>query len=173
MTRTLHFAIEENQAEFGVPQSDTNNLDLRLNLLNEDWYVFNDCYGTSTEKSFVRYIHEIIDELKQKYDHVYLFRNERHLQIFNFPDGRAFEPDFVLFLIQSATENGLQVFIEPKGSHLVDKDEWKENLLLNIEDQHVIQLIQGQHNYIVTGMPFYTIENRNDFGERFREKILK
>ena len=46
--------------------------------------------------------------------------------------GRAFEPDFVLFLLQ---KNGdtitYQLFIEPKGEFLEKRDEWKESFLKN------------------------------------------
>ena len=60
-----------------------------------------------------------IDILKEKYEGIYLIRNERHFKIYSFSEGQAFEPDFVLFLQE---KNGdilsYQIFIEPKGKHL-------------------------------------------------------
>ena len=37
--------------------------------------------------------------------------------------------------------NYYQLFIEPKGEHLVEKDKWKEELLLKIEEQSSIKII--------------------------------
>ena len=44
-----------------------------------------------------------IRESEEIYEEIYLLRNERHFALYNFSDGRAFEPDFVLFL-DSKTE---------------------------------------------------------------------
>ena len=65
---------------------------------DKDWYVFNANYGTSEEKAFVRMLDRQISTLKEKYDVIYLIRNERHFKIYSFSKGQAFEPDFVLFL---------------------------------------------------------------------------
>lgn len=82
----------------GVPQSNTEvSAALRLDLSKEDWYVFNDNYGTSEEKSFVAYFRTYSDELKSNYSKVYLVRNERKLKIYSFEDGKRFEPDYLLF----------------------------------------------------------------------------
>ena len=37
------------------------------------------------------------DVLKNKYDQIFLVRNEKHFQLYNFDDGKPIEPDFVLF----------------------------------------------------------------------------
>ena len=98
-----------------------------MDLSKEDWFVFEDNYGTSEEKAFVAYFKEYVKDLKIKYDKVYLVRNERQLAIYSFNGGERFEPVYLLFLHipkQDGYEQ-LQVFIEPKGTHLVDKDSWK------------------------------------------------
>ena len=88
-------------------------------VAHRDWYVFNANYGTSEEKAFVRMLDAQTQWLKEIYDGIYLIRNERHFKIYNFDDGQAFEPDFVLFLRQ---KNGntltYQLFIEPKGKFI-------------------------------------------------------
>lgn len=38
---------------------------LAINLKQEDWYVYNDNYGTSEEKAFVKYFSHQIDEMKK------------------------------------------------------------------------------------------------------------
>ena len=60
-----------------------------LDLTVRDWYVFNDCYGTSEEKLLIKYIDKKYEDLKQKYSDVYLIRNERHFQLYNFNDGTS------------------------------------------------------------------------------------
>lgn len=143
--------------EFGIAQSETTNQDLYMDLSSEDWFVFNENYGTSEEKYLVKYIAKIIDKLKEQYSEVHLLRNERHFKLFNFDDGRAFEPDFVLFLIKDDISPALhyQVFIEPKGGYLIKQDEWKHNFLMQLKIEHKIEQLWKDKKYIVWGMPFY------------------
>ena len=126
--------------EAGIAQSDRRvSEDLRLDLANEDWFVFQDNYGTSEEKRFVTYFKSHVTDLKSIYDRVYLIRNERQLKLFSFNGGERFEPDYVLFLHKNK-EKGYeqyQIFIEPKGSHLIKNDSWKENFLLEIEKEGI------------------------------------
>ena len=134
-----------------------------------DWYAFCSNYGTSEEKLFVRTLQGLIDRLTDKYPEVFLVRNERHFQIYNFEDGTPFEPDFVLFLRE---KNGntltYQLFIEPKGKHLQAHDQWKENFLKNIleKSQKVpIEFTSPSSNqgYQLIGVPFYNNQNENEF----------
>lgn len=77
--KTLNIVNDDNtQQEYGNVQAETTNQDLNMDLSNEDWFVFNENYGTSKEKYLVKYIAKVIDQLKQKYSEVYLLRNERH-----------------------------------------------------------------------------------------------
>jgi type III restriction enzyme len=49
---------------------------------------------------------------------------EHFFKLYNFEDGRPLEPDYVLFLRRKTSSKNLyyQVFIEPKGSYLKEKD---------------------------------------------------
>ena len=99
----------------------------------KDWYVFKAFYGTSEERAFVRMLDSQMDKLKKKYDEIYLVRNRKHFKIYNFKDGRGFEPDFVLFLREKEGKAlTYQMFIEPKGKHLKEHDKWKEDFLKDI-----------------------------------------
>ena len=82
------------------------------------------------KKHFVRTLDAQIGKLKEKYDGIYLVRNERHFKIYSFDDGQAFEPDFVLFL-REKNGNTLvrQIFIEPKGKYLQKHEKWKADFL--------------------------------------------
>ncbi|HBO33719.1 MAG TPA: hypothetical protein DD636_03110 [Anaerolineaceae bacterium] len=60
-----------------------------------------------------------IDHLKERYAEIYLLRNEGHFAIYDFAQGRPFQPDFVLFLQEKSGELiTYQLFIEPKGKFL-------------------------------------------------------
>ena len=127
----------------------------KIDLSKEDWFAFEDNFGTSEEKAFIAYFKSFVPELKRKYDKVFLLRNERQLHIYSFNGGERFEPDYVLFL-HSNKESGyeqLQVFIEPKGTHLLEKDSWKEKFLLEIEDKAVAtKIFVDDNNYSISIM---------------------
>ena len=124
----------------GYSQNDSSvSAAWKIDLSKEDWFAFEDNFGTSEEKAFVAYFKSFVPELKKKYDKVFLLRNERQLHIYSFEGGERFEPDYVLFL-HSNKKDGyeqLQVFIEPKGTHLLEKDSWKEKFLLELEDKAI------------------------------------
>jgi len=50
-------------------------------LSHKDWYVFTDNFGTSEEKYLVKFIDKAYDQLKKKYNQIFLVRNERHFKI--------------------------------------------------------------------------------------------
>ena len=162
------------EQEFGIGQNETTNQDLQLDLSNKDWFVFNENYGTSEEKYFVRFLETMISDLKHKYDDVYLLRNEKHFKLYSFDDGRTFEPDFLLLLTKKEQEIELtyQVFVEPKGSHLIDKDMWKQQFLLDLKSKHKIEQVWKGKQFIVWGMPFYNKKSENmEFKNKFNSLL--
>lgn len=173
--KTLNIAVDdESDKESGIPQSQTTNPALRLDLSNKEWYAFEESYGTSEEKHLVKFVNKTYDRLKSKYEKIYLVRNERHFQIYNFDDGQAIEPDFVLFLEQKMLGESLyyQVFIEPKGQHLFKQDEWKQNFLQALRDHHQIKILWQTKRYIIWGMPFYNHEHNTAAFDKEFEKLL-
>jgi type III restriction enzyme len=144
---------------------------------DKGWYVFNANYGTSEEKAFVRMLERQMDTLKQKYDGIYLVRNERHFKIYSFSDGQAFEPDFVLFLRE---KNGAmltyQIFVEPKGKHLKEHDKWKQEFLRDITEKFksktlVFKTQNKTQKYRLVGVPFYNNEDENKFKQSLYEVV--
>ena len=155
----------------GISQNDsTVPPDWKLDLSKEDWFAFEDNFGTSEEKAFVACFKTYVNSLKQKYDKVYLVRNERQLAIYSFASGERFEPDYILFL-HSPKQDGyeqLQVFIEPKGTNLVsDKDSWKEKFLLEIKENAIpVTELADNNKYKIWGFHFFNREVRSkDFKE--------
>jgi type III restriction enzyme len=101
--------FDENNEGLGKPMN-------TIDLSKKSWHVFNNCYGTSEEKSFVEYINEMESKILENWDEFYLIRNERFFKLYNFEDGEAFEPDYVLFLQSKNEHLYYQVFVEPKGT---------------------------------------------------------
>jgi type III restriction enzyme len=173
--KVLNFTENESEdKEFGKSINNAQETSIYLDLSNKSWYVFNDCFGTSEEKYFVKYIDKIYNQLREKYDEVYLVRNERFFKLYNFDDGRPLEPDFVLFLYQKAKPKSLhyQVFVEPKGNHLKQADAWKQNFLVSLKKEHKIEQLWEDRKYTVWGMPFYNNGDENLFGETFEKELL-
>ena len=131
-------------------------------IANQPWYAYNANYGTSEEKAFVEMFARRFENLNQKFKNIYLIRNEREIKIFD-NLGRAFEPDFILFCKQRGNEElTYQVFIEPKGAHLVAHDKWKEDFLKKMRDEKKTLKIDTD-SYLITGVPFYNFANENEF----------
>lgn len=131
----------------------------------KDWFAFNTIYGTSEEKAFVRMLDRQIQKLQAQYEKIYLLRNEGHFAIYNFSDGQAFEPDFVLFLREKSGELLIyQLFIEPKGKYLKEHDRWKETFLKEITSAFDGKpLMFEDKKYRLIGVPFYNNEDENQF----------
>jgi type III restriction enzyme len=169
--KTLNFVLDdEGDREYGKSMSEPLETAHHLDLTKRDWYVFNDCFGTSEEKLLVQFIEKQHARLREKYDQVYLLRNEKHFKLYNFDDGRPLEPDFVLYLIGKEKKNTMhyQVFIEPKGSHLLKADEWKEKFLMQIQEKHAVEQLFADKTYVIWGLPFYNSEERES---RFTEAL--
>jgi len=151
--------------EMGVSQNDmTVDPALRLDLSKEDWFAYEDNYGTGEEKAFVAWFKTWVEPLRQRYEKVYLLRNERQLHLYSFAGGRRFEPDFLLFL-GSPQEGGWlwkEVFIEVKGTHLLKEDGWKEDFLLELEERaRPVTKFVDNTRYELLGLHFYNREKRD------------
>lgn len=94
-------------------------------------------YGTSEEKRFVKWIGGQIGKLREKYKdaEIYVIRNELDYCFYNPEDGRRFFPDY-LMIINDYINHAMyyQCIIEPKGGHILEHDQWKEDALLDIHE---------------------------------------
>ena len=109
------------------------------------------------------YFKGYVDDLKKIYHKVYLVRNERVFHLYSFADGERFEPDYVLFLQRKNTDGyeQIQIFVEPKGSQLLEKDAWKEKFLLQLKEeaQPTIKFVDD-NEYKIWGFHFFNQERR-------------
>lgn len=139
-------------------------------ISSRDWLTFDKLYATEEEKAFIRMLDRQIERMESRYDDIFLIRNEGHFAIYNFSDGQAFQPDFVLFLKE---KNGqfltYQLFVEPKGAYLTEHDKWKENFLKEIKQEFTNKIlkIDGNAKYRLIGVPFYNNQDENTFRQAF------
>jgi len=148
----------------GVSQNDASVGSNRIDLSAEDWFVFNDNFGTSEEKAFVAYFKGYVNKLQTKYDKIYLVRNERQLHLYSFKGGERFEPDYILYLCKKHTDSSEQliVFVEPKGNHLLESDKWKEDFLLELKEKAIpVVTFVDDNDYKIWGFHFFNTEYRS------------
>lgn len=171
--------ISSKVGDTGKGNSQNNCIDKEyaLDLSKKDWYVFNDNYGTSEEKAFIKYFEtDIVPKLDKNLE-FYVIRNERisDLAIYNFDNGERFEPDYLLFIKKKDSDNSTinQIYAEPKGSHLLDNDSWKEKFLLKIDEKSKIDSVFSDgDDYKVIGLPFFNkTEKINEFEEAISNLI--
>lgn len=155
-----NYTITNNDAEFGISQSHPGSYDQRgsqyyLDLSKEDWHAYDDNFGTSEEKKLVLLMKKLIEELREKWDDIYLVRNEGSFKIYEFgKPGRAFEPDYVLFANDKRNASvSWQVFIEPKGNHLIEHDAWKQDFLLKLSKE--AKIVGEDADTRLIGVPFF------------------
>ena len=180
--------------ERAKPQSSHDNPDLQFDVETADWYAYSENYGTSEEKRFVKFVATQIDELKSRYKgaEIYLIRNELDYWLFSPKDGRRFSPDYMLIINDAEnSEMYYQCLIEPKGGHLLEKDTWKEEVLISLDDESQIVFDADQddsQNYVeflnevkehgykevkCLGFKFYNTEPRSesDFAIDFHNRM--
>ncbi|MDD2960845.1 MAG: DEAD/DEAH box helicase family protein [Muribaculaceae bacterium] len=157
--------------EEGISIKATTNLLLRFDVDKADWFAYDDNYGTDEEKYLIKYIESIMYKLEEKYNEIYLVRNEKDLKIYDFETGRATEPDFVLFMRRKYTEgvfDNIQIFIEPKGPQLRGTDSWKAEFQKRIHSEGFIQFHTENQDFEIWGMPFYTESVKKEFEDAMK-----
>lgn len=163
------YSIQENSnSEFGISQKNAGSTQYFENIDELTWYAYDDNFGTSEEKLLVRSIKNLMITLEKQWSDIYLLRNEKGVRIFNFSDGQAFEPDFLLFANDKKTGNiSWQIFIEPKGSQFLDsnntfknsKEGWKEAFLNEITERSESKVLIDDDKYRIIGLPFFNEKN--------------
>jgi len=151
-------------------------------VLKNKWYVLDGFVGTSEEIGLFEFLKDRIGNLDEKYNEVYLLRNEEVYKIYDFEHGRGFEPDFLLFLKGKKGNLCYQIFIEPKGGQFADKEGefkeskegWKEEFLQQITDKYGNgDLLKAEsENYKLVGLPLFNKNKEHNFEEIFTKQLL-
>ena len=174
-TIQLNVTFPTGEREFGRSMKNPYNPSYTLDIDNVKWYAYNDNFGTSEEKALVKYIEGIMPKLEEKYEDISLLRNEKDIKIYSFDEGRAFEPDFVLFLRIKGSSNkfdNLQIFIEPKGDGLLIQDKWKNAFLKQIKSIGKVLWCTQTDDYEVWGIPFFNENQNSEFEASFNNEVL-
>lgn len=81
-------------------------------------------------------------------------------------------PDFLLYLKDN--EYTYQVFVEPKGQHLLLNDKWKEQFMLSLNERDDIEVLAENDDVRLLGLCFYSDDSakRKEFKEQFHDTLL-
>lgn len=152
--------------------SNMNETLLKRNMRDNHWYVYDKAIVNSLESSFIDFINDYIEELKEKYKEVYLIRNERKVKIVEINGARGFMPDFLLYL--QGEDYTYQVFLEPKGGHLQLEDQWKEDFLMSLSENEDIEVLSENEEVRLLGIKFFSNDKdqKIDFRTDFKNKLL-
>ena len=140
----------------------------------EEWFAFDGVfYGTSEERGLVKLLSRWWNDAQNTYETFYLIRNEKHFCICNFSNGDKFYPDFVMFLHKKNGETlTYEIFVEPKGENLQDKDRWKEDFLKIIRTEADTQVIAENRKYRILGVGrFYNEDTENEFKDELNQTL--
>lgn len=154
------------------------NKKLYADMEDAEYYAQNILYADSDlEIDFSKkHINDVIEYLKEKgYSNIYLFRNDQDLAVYNFDNGRAFYPDFILICEYQKEQIHYQVFLEPKGKHLESSPEEKakQDFLLSIKNSSTLNKDAFEldtDKYILFGMRFFT-DNDNNNSQKWNNEL--
>jgi len=169
--KVLHPVIDGNSdPELGMPMGNPRNRALFLDLSQEDWYIYDENYGSAEEKWLVKFIHNAIGELNKRYQTIYLLRNAGLFQLYRFSDGRAMSPDFVLFLIEEdgGKQTTHQLFIASKRNRLLKTNDREEAFLPEIEKS----VTYKNQTFKLIGLPFFDATERKSAFEAAFARFL-
>ncbi|MCT0044825.1 MAG: DEAD/DEAH box helicase family protein [Lactococcus lactis] len=140
--------VQEKIAKYDVPDK----------FFSYDFAIVN-----GLEKSLIDYIRSFVDDISNKYEEVYLIRLDEQYAKFKLhgftkemQNYKGFIPDFVLYVNDG--REMYQIFIEPKGEHLINRDFWKEQLLLGLNPES-IKFEEVVSGISIVGTHFYTSAN--------------
>ncbi|ORI95579.1 restriction endonuclease subunit R [Leuconostoc mesenteroides subsp. mesenteroides] len=154
-------AVQDYQKRVPVNYSDAGVHELiqTYDYNKAPWFVYNEAIVDKLERSLIELVQGYVEELQNKYKDVYLIRSDERntkLKLHEFAGDvshyAGFLPDFVLYL---ANESFIyQIYIEPKGTQLLDQDQWKEDLLTSISPESV-DVIGENDKVKLYGVKFY------------------
>ncbi|WP_392560230.1 DEAD/DEAH box helicase family protein [Orbus mooreae] len=141
--------------------------------IGKSWYVFDTAILNQLEHRLVELLDKFIVKLKEKYDDIYLIRNDEQstrFKLTEFDGVRGFMPDFILLMKNKREDAYYQVFLEPKGDDRLLGDKWKEDMLEAINKENII-FLDGDNNIRLIGIKFFADSRRNEFIKDFSNKL--
>jgi type III restriction enzyme len=164
--------IEDYVIETNIVNSNIRTMNDQMfsrNMRGQDWYIYDQAIVNNLEWELIEEIHQFLENLQEKFQNIYLVRNERKVKFREFDGVRGFMPDFLLFM--EDYDFTYQLFIEPKGSHLKLQDAWKEDFLLSLSEREDIEVLHEGKKARLIGFKFYS-DHKED-KELFRKDFMK
>lgn len=172
-------AVQDYQKRVPINYSDAGVHELiqTYDYKKAPWFVYNEAIVDKLERSLIELIQGYVEELQNKYKDVYLIRSDERntkLKLHEFAGDvshyAGFLPDFVLYL---ANESYIyQIYIEPKGTQLLDQDQWKEDLLTSISPESV-DVIGENDKVKLYGVKFYVAGDARQVRNKIQNITLK
>lgn len=141
--------------------------------IGKTWYVFDKVILNQLEHRLIKLLDKFISKLKDKYDEIYLIRNDEkstRFKLTEFGGVRGFMPDFILLMQNKEDEAYYQVFLEPKGDDRLFNDRWKQDMLEDINSDKIVYL-DGEDNIRLIGIKFFADSCRDEFIKDFSNKL--
>ncbi|MFU2016159.1 DEAD/DEAH box helicase family protein [Peribacillus butanolivorans] len=164
------YVIQTNSVNNNSKSLNTQIISSR-SMRGQDWYIYDQAIGNPLEWALIEEINQFLESLEDKYQNIYLVRNERRVKFREIGGIRGFMPDFLLFMEDEKFT--YQLFIEPKGSHLKAQDTWKEKFMLSLTEREDIEVLHEGKDVRLIGFKFYSDSNadKQAFREDFMEKL--
>lgn len=143
-----------------------------------NWFPYDWAIADQLETSLINRIESWLDELKQTHKNIYLIRNEETISTWSLHEFEnnevkhyeGYMPDFILVLDDGDVM--YQVYMEPKGDQLLERDEWKQELLESIRPEN-IEIIGETKDVRLYGVKFYTTgDGRGIYDELKKKKVF-
>lgn len=121
--------------------------------------------ATGEEVAFLEFINKKHENIKEQTEYFWVIRNLKFFEIYTFKDGQKLEPDFIILSkLKNGQNANMQIFIEPKGEHLLEKTSeiLKEEFLQTIDTKFDENEIKG--------LGFFNSQRRmKTFAEQFNQ----
>ncbi|MCU4693018.1 DEAD/DEAH box helicase family protein [Limosilactobacillus reuteri] len=145
-------------------------------MKGQDWYVYDQAIVDKLEGSFIDQVASYMPILNKQYQDAYLIRIDERVNNFKLHDFGddvinydGYMPDFILYL--KGDNYIYQVYVEPKGDQLLERDQWKQDLLERINPNNVT--ILGESDTVkLYGVKFYVNGDKRHMFEELKTKGL-
>lgn len=144
-----------------------------------DWLFYNTFSKDSElELEFLSFIDANKTDIDEKFSQWFIVRNDSFSEFKLYDNrtdmssyGEGFEPDFIFFGKQRNEEKGfmsIECFIEAKGEHLIEKDKWKEDFLVAINNtEHLVKI---DNKLTLRSLPFFRCKTKShDANTKFED----
>ncbi len=132
------------------------------------------------EVEFLKFVEANKERLSEKFKEWFVVRNDGfdEFKLYNFENGKGFEPDFLLFGRDESGESGeFECIFEAKGEDRADNktNKWKEEFLALLDGKTLQKSENGfsTEKLNLKGFPFFKKENNAKFKEKFEELCEK